>query len=71
MIFDRLILSLVSQDPNIAKILETHHEIDLVISASSLKCITDTSDPKKRWMMPVVVKEITSQRGNIILYEIK
>ena len=61
-----ILLILVSQDVNILEIMQKH-DVDVVISASTLKCLADNSDPKRRWMIPVVVKNIDIPKGNYFI----
>ncbi|XP_076251590.1 uncharacterized protein LOC143190894 isoform X1 [Rhynchophorus ferrugineus] len=51
----------VSQDKNIDNILQ-NHDIDLIISASGLKCLSDNSNLKAKWLIPISVKTITIQK---------
>ncbi|XP_060528734.1 uncharacterized protein LOC132703476 isoform X2 [Cylas formicarius] len=53
----------VSRDENIMNLLQ-QFEVDIVISFSALKCITDSSDLKNKWLIPIVVKKIKIQREN-------
>lgn len=41
------------------------HNIDVVISFSSLKRLTDNADLKENWILPVIVKEISEHGKNI------
>ncbi|XP_066157895.1 uncharacterized protein [Euwallacea fornicatus] len=52
----------VSDDKTVQSILESQKHIDIVVSLSGLKCIADTSDLKKRWMIPFVVKTMRVPR---------
>ncbi|XP_050310892.1 uncharacterized protein LOC126746615 [Anthonomus grandis grandis] len=52
----------VSRDRNVDKLLETRGDIDVVVSSSCLKCLADTSDGKRRWMIPFVVKTVGAKR---------
>lgn len=45
----------MSQDPNIPPLLEAHPHVELVASHATLQCLADSGDPKRRWMIPVVV----------------
>ncbi|RZC38475.1 uncharacterized protein BDFB_001399, partial [Asbolus verrucosus] len=48
----------VSQDQNIIKLLETH-QFNAVISSSGLKQIIDYTNTKIKWIIPVVIKDIS------------
>ncbi|XP_030760385.1 uncharacterized protein LOC115885569 [Sitophilus oryzae] len=51
----------VNEDKNVYDIIKKY-DINLVISASSLKCISDNTDLKARWMIPFKVKLITTEK---------
>ncbi|KAL1491862.1 hypothetical protein ABEB36_012394 [Hypothenemus hampei] len=61
----------VNDDVYVKKILENHHEIDIVISLSGLKCLTDTTDLKRRWILPLTVKAVPIGNGgtkNVVFF---
>lgn len=54
---------LVSEDVNVKTILENRSDIDLVVPLSTLKCIANGSNLKRKWMIPFSVKTLTVSKG--------